>query len=275
MDSIIRITKGLTRTQSGIYITKNDYRVSYPDNGNEFCHALEESSFWFKHRNDSIITLLSRFPPRGTLYDIGGGNGFVAKILNSKGFDTVLIEPGSQGVRSAKKRGVSRIIKATFEACGFKPGTLSAVGLFDVIEHIKNDVKFLTRIRNAMHPNGRLYLTTPAYPWLWSVEDEFACHFRRYTANSLSDVLNKAGYKVEYKTFIFAALPIPVFLFRTLPSLFHIRKSSFNGNSKDHQIPKILASLNKIYSRFEFQMIKNSYLPFGSSIMAVAKPNPS
>lgn len=273
MDSITSIAKGLSGAASGIYTNKYDQPVSYPENGNEFCYALEEKSFWFKHRNDAIITLLARFPPYGTLYDIGGGNGFVSKTLCDHGIDTVLIEPGNLGVKFAKKRGVKRIIKSTFEACKFRQSTLPAVGLFDVIEHIDDDIKFLSKIRHALQPGGRLYLTAPAYPWLWSVEDTFARHFRRYTVLSIRSALEQAGFRVEYKTYIFAALPVPIFFFRTLPSLLHFRSSSFYGNRKDHQIPAVLSILNRFYSRFELHLIKSAFIPFGGSIMIVAKPD--
>ena len=80
--------------------------ISYPADGNESCFRIEEDSFWFRHRNQVIGSLVSNFPPDGVFFDVGGGNGFVAKALQDQGQTTVLVEPGGQGCeRRAKRRG--------------------------------------------------------------------------------------------------------------------------------------------------------------------------
>ncbi|MDR0368052.1 MAG: hypothetical protein LBH82_02795, partial [Bacteroidales bacterium] len=54
---IHRYTKNLTE-ENGIFFSKNRREVSYPKEGNEFCFQLEADSFWFKHRNNCIISLV-------------------------------------------------------------------------------------------------------------------------------------------------------------------------------------------------------------------------
>jgi hypothetical protein len=51
---------------------------------------VEDSSYWFGHRNARIVELVRQFPPNGLIFDIGGGNGFVAKGLEEAGFATVV-----------------------------------------------------------------------------------------------------------------------------------------------------------------------------------------
>ena len=55
--------------------------ISYPEEGNEACFQIEDQSFWFRHRNNCIQELVRKFPPngKGPIFDVGGGNGFVAK----------------------------------------------------------------------------------------------------------------------------------------------------------------------------------------------------
>ena len=65
--------------------------VSYPDEGNRDCLGIEESSFWFSHRNRCIAATVGNFPPQGAIFDIGGGNGLVARGLVEAGFP--VIEP--------------------------------------------------------------------------------------------------------------------------------------------------------------------------------------
>jgi hypothetical protein len=49
--------------------------------GDSDCFALEDSSFWFAHRNACLLAVLRQFPTIGPFFDVGGGNGFVAAAL--------------------------------------------------------------------------------------------------------------------------------------------------------------------------------------------------
>ena len=69
---------------------------------------VEEESFWFQHRNRVIGTLVSNFPPPRLFFNVGGGNGVFAMELQRLGVPTVLVEPGPDGARNAKQRGVNR-----------------------------------------------------------------------------------------------------------------------------------------------------------------------
>jgi len=153
-----------------IWVIKSKSKISYPDDANEMCFHIEENSFWFRHRNNCIIEVVKLFPPKGIFFDIGGGNGFVAKELEENGIEPVLVEPGETGVANARKRGLRNIICAALENAGFKPQTLSTVGLFDVVEHIKDDKAFLQLVFELLEPGGRLYLTVPSFNFLWWAE---------------------------------------------------------------------------------------------------------
>jgi len=180
---------------------------------------VEDSSFWFQHRNDCIISVISLFPPveRGPIFDIGGGNGFVSLALARAGYEVVMVEPGKDGARHARKRGIENVVCASIETAGFHPLSLPAIGLFDVLEHIEDDLDFLRCCGQLLQENGRLYLTVPAYNFLWSHEDELAGHFRRYTLKNICSLVESCGFVTEFKTYIFKFLPIPIALFRTLP----------------------------------------------------------
>ena len=78
-----------------------------------------------------------------------------------------------------KKRALNNIICADFLNTDFKADTISAAGLFDVMEHIENDISFLRSINYILLTGGYLFITVPAYNFLWSKEDTLACHFRR------------------------------------------------------------------------------------------------
>lgn len=211
----------LERGADGIWRSRSRKRlaeVSYPNEGNRDYLAIEESSFWFSHRNRCIAATVGNFPPGGAIFDIGGGNGFVARGLTEAGFEVVLVEPGEEGARNAQQRGVGRVVCSTLKDAEFRDGSLSAAGLFDVLEHFEDDAAFMKQLRTKLAPGGRLYITVPAYRLLWSVEDDYAGHFRRYRLPELERVLSIAGFRIDFGTYIFSFLPLPIFVMRSLPS---------------------------------------------------------
>jgi 2-polyprenyl-3-methyl-5-hydroxy-6-metoxy-1,4-benzoquinol methylase len=210
---------GLKLGGDGIWYAADQEAVSYPSNGNDQCFEIEDKSFWFQHRNACIVELVKKFPPRGNgpIFDVGGGNGFVAKGLMDAGWNIVLVEPGPSGVSNAKARGLQNIVCATTQVAGFKPGSMPAIGVFDVVEHIEDDVGFVRHLHKLLEPDGMLYLTVPAYNFLWSEADVSAGHFRRYSLGSLDRALNEAGFTITFGTYFFRVLPLGVFLYRSLP----------------------------------------------------------
>lgn len=261
--------------KDGIYFAKNEVEVSYPKDGNDICYQIEENSFWFKHRNNCIIQSVMKYSAGSVFFDIGGGNGFVAKGLEDRGIETVLIEPGIGGCLNARERGLENIVCSTLENASFYHNALEAVGLFDVVEHIEDDVTFLNTIHRFLQTNGLVYITVPAFNFLWSNEDKDAGHYRRYTVKQLEKVLESIGYTIEYSTYIFSILPIPVFLFRTLPAKlgFNKGKIEIDKHKKQHSEKSGIVDrvLNKIWS-WELNRIKSGKkIPLGGSSFVVAR----
>lgn len=211
------LAPNLTQSPDGIWIAGNVSRVSYPEGGNQFCFGVEDDSFWFRHRNACIAAAMERYAPSGLFLDIGGGNGYVARGLQELGIEVALVEPGLVGARNAIQRGVRQVVCAALEDVDFQPATIPAAGLFDVVEHIQDDAGFLRDIYRLLTPGGRLYLTVPAHQWLWSPEDDLAGHCRRYTLATLRTVVERAGLQVDFATYFFTFLPLPILLVRVLP----------------------------------------------------------
>ncbi|MBN2729579.1 MAG: hypothetical protein JXR53_10180, partial [Bacteroidales bacterium] len=138
--------------KNDIWFSKKNSNISYPKVWNSNCFQIELDSFWFNHRNNCIIEAVKLYSPNETFFDIGGGNGFVAKGLQENDIQCVLIEPGIEGALNAKERGLKNIICSTFEDAGIKTNTVKAIGLFDVVEHKEEDALFLKSIHSILIP---------------------------------------------------------------------------------------------------------------------------
>jgi len=243
----------------------------YPGSGHDWCAAVEDRSFWFGHRNRFLIEVMRRFPPAQPLYDVGGGNGVVAAALRDAGISAIVIEPGEAGARHARERGLEAIC-ATLETSGLAPGSAPSIGLFDVVEHIEDAVTFLRTARRYLCPGGRLYVAVPAHTALWSAEDNYARHFRRYSRASLGRELRGAGFQVELTTYMFAVLPVPILLMRALPyRLGFSRPFTEEGARSDHALGALTRTVMDGLHRLELSVFSMfGTLPFGASVVAVA-----
>jgi SAM-dependent methyltransferase len=268
------VAKNLVLNEDGIWSSGKSAPVSYPEDGQDRYFAIEDESFWYQHRNNCLAAAMRRFPPAGPVWDIGGGNGYVTMGLIRAGFEAVLLEPEIEGARNARKRGLRTIVCSTVEDAGFKSHAVAAVGLFDVLEHVEDDVGFLKRLRDLLAPAGRVYVTVPAYRTLWSVQDEYVGHFRRYTVRSLWRILDENGCTVEYATHFFSYLPIPLFFAKALPSKLGLaRRKTPEGTRKEHTpksrwVNRLLAGIHAL----ELTVIRRGRrIPVGTSILVVAK----
>jgi len=266
------LAPALERRDPGIWFARRRAKGSYPTLGNAACLTLEDRSFWFRHRNRCIVSCVRRFPPDDVFLDIGGGNGFVAKGLAAAGFACAIVEPGVDGALAAHARGVDPVICAGLEDLQFSTASVSAAGMFDVLEHIEDEAAALEIVRALLRPGGRLFLTVPAYQFLFSLDDAMAGHFRRYTISSLERVLERTGFRVEFSTYFFAPLPPIVLLLRTAPTKLGLRRGADSDRDAAEHVPSGFAArlMDKLLA-FEFERIEAGRpIPFGGSCLCVA-----
>ncbi|MBL0126498.1 MAG: methyltransferase domain-containing protein [Flavobacteriales bacterium] len=268
------LTSGLIE-RDGILFAATEAPVSYPEAGNELYFRIEENSFWFKHRNACILSVVQRFAPHAHFFDVGGGNGFVSHGLQENGIRTTLIEPGLQGCVNARKRGLKRVVCTTLENAGLGQGTVPAMGLFDVVEHIDDDVSFLRSAYEVLEVGGTVFITVPAYNFLWSNEDVDAGHFRRHTVRGLTGKLKEVGFEVLYGSYFFSILTLPILLFRSIPSRLGMNKGSNDPDKhvQEHAPKKGLMDslMNRVWSAELGRVKKGGRILFGSSCLLVAR----
>jgi SAM-dependent methyltransferase len=274
MVDIAAIAPGLELRDDGIWYSADEQAVSYPSDGHGACFALEDGSFWFRHRNACIVAAVQTFAPPGTIFDVGGGNGFVARGLLDAGFDAVLLEPGAAGARNAQRRGVRQIICATTDTAGLRDASLPAVGLFDVIEHIEDDAAFLQSLRTKLRRGGRLYATVPAFQSLWSKDDVGAGHFRRYSRAAIARTIADAGFAIDYATYIFRPLPLPILLFRVVPDRLGVAiEREKRKDEREHQV--FGGAVSRVLDRVLASELRNIRaarpMRFGGSCLVVAR----
>ncbi|MFN6129421.1 MAG: class I SAM-dependent methyltransferase [Planctomycetota bacterium] len=268
------IAPSLRLDDEGIWIPSRSSAISYPEDGNSICFEVEESSYWFRHRNNLIKRLYAKYASGTRMYDIGGGNGIVTKYLSDHGESCVLVEPGRSGALNARRRGIENVVQSTLQDAGFLDGAIENVGLFDVVEHIQDDHLFLKDLGRYQKRGSLAFITVPSLRFLWSSEDTLAGHYRRYTKKSLETVLNSTGYDMFYCTYFFSFLVAPIFFVRTLPSMIGLRgKTCLAVAKREHSTSNsMVASVLLKATQFESERVmRGKSIALGSSLLAVAR----
>ncbi len=140
------------------------------------------------------------------------------------------------------------------------------------MEHIEDNAGTLRNLNRKLKLNeGRLYITVPAFSWLWSAEDVKVGHFRRYTLKQLVRLVEEAGFQIEYASYFFSLLPLPIFLLRTLarrPSEKSVQDKGPEVSDHKREFP---ALIKKIFAWEVASMANSKKIPIGSSIFLRAR----
>ena len=97
-----------------------------------------------------------------TILDIGGYDGYISYRLK-KVFPNLMItvvDTDEIGLELAKNRGLNVICASALEL-PIKDKEFNVVLCFDLIEHIKKDVKLLRELSRVLKDDGKIILTTP------------------------------------------------------------------------------------------------------------------
>jgi SAM-dependent methyltransferase len=148
-----------------------------------------------------------------------------------------------------------------------------AAFLLDVIEHLPDDVQALRQAREALKPGGYLFVTTPAFPQLWSYNDEMARHLRRYRLADFVRLASESGLTLcDSRYFMFFLSPA-YWLSRIKPSFATMSSTQQNELiAKQHQVPVPLinAVLSAVFAA-ETPLGHKARFPWGTSILSVFK----
>jgi SAM-dependent methyltransferase len=107
------------------------------------------------------------------------------------------IELNEQAAEMARARGVGEVVIGRLEQLPWSAEAFDLITCLDVLEHTPDDRVTLAELRRVTRPGGRLLLTVPAYPRLWSAHDEANHHYRRYSRAALRAAASGSGWTLE------------------------------------------------------------------------------
>jgi len=237
----------------------------------EAMYRLEDFYWWYIARRSLAVELL-----RGQIkefetvriLDIGCGTGANMSKFSELG-QIVGIDPSDEALSFCHQRGLQKVVSSQVEAMPFANRTFNVVTALDVLEHIDDDLQALREIHRVCDPSGILFITVPAYGFLWSEHDEALKHRRRYTAHELRNKLTITGFEVIRTTYFISGLFFPILALRIWQGL---RKNSTAPKSSLFVLPKLVNSSLIRLLDIEQKVLRRVNLPFGVSVIAMARP---
>ena len=161
---------------------------------------LDERHWWYRARRDVLGELIRRrisLPDDARLLEVGCGTGHNFQMLRPFGrLDALEVDDEARAIAS-RRLGHAVMDAPLPELVGVPTAAYDLIAMLDVLEHIEDDRAALKGLAARLRPNGRLLITVPAHPWMWSAHDEVNHHKRRYTRRTLRAAVEAAGLRLE------------------------------------------------------------------------------
>lgn len=230
-------------------------------------YAAEDRHWWFRGRWAVIEALLARagLPERPRILDAGCGTGGNLARYSRLG-EAIGVDPSPDAVRLCRGRGLGSVREAGIEELPFAEASFDLIAATDVLEHVADEGRALRELRRTAAPGGVLLLTVPAYMWMWSREDEYLHHHRRYTRRRLRAAAQAAGWAPQVVTYFNSTLLPAIALFRLLGGQSRRRRSELELT------PRLLNRPLSVPMRVEAALIRAGLaLPAGASVGLVCR----
>jgi SAM-dependent methyltransferase len=227
---------------------------------------LDSRHWWYRARRTILATLIERklaLPPEPRILEIGCGTGHNLEMLARFGrADGIEIDPAARAL--AAERLGRPIGDAPLPALtGVEDGAYDLVAILDVLEHVEEDREALESIARKLRPGGRILITVPAHPWMWSAHDEVNHHKRRYTRATLRKVVTEAGLRLDMMSW-FNSLLFPLAAAARVAG-----RIIGKEDSDDAMPPKPVNGLFEAVFGLERHLVGRLPLPPGVSLVAI------
>ncbi len=233
---------------------------------------LENRYWWYIGRRFVFDKILDRYygnKPESTIADIGCGTGGNIPTLQNHG-QVVGLDISEKALDYCRSKGYANthLMPSEIPNTGLENESVDLITMFDVLEHIKDDHEALAEYYRALKPGGMIFLTVPAFKLLWSELDEHLHHFRRYKKGELKLKLEQTGFEIIKLSYLFFFTFPLVFFYRVIGNF---QEKRFHPQFTYTEFPKPINWLLISFSKIESFLLRFINLPFGSSVICLAR----
>jgi SAM-dependent methyltransferase len=233
---------------------------------------VENNHWWYVGRRkiifDRVLPLLAQYDtPR--ILDVGCGTGYNIEYMQQHGFRNIVgLDFSLEALKLCHSRGITQVVCGDGTLPPFESSSFDVITALDMIEHVEDDVRALQELARILKPGGSLVIFTPAYQFLWGLQDEISHHFRRYMARNLRAKVQQAGLTISRLTYANTFL-FPVVLAGRMAMRLMGRPENVTSENDLHP-PWSNGILKNIFAA-ESPLLNHIDFPFGVSLLCIAR----
>lgn len=225
---------------------------------------LYRRHWWWRVRESILIARMRKLvgDRAGSvrILDVGCGAALFFDALSEFGHVEGIESDPAVAQQSGKWRG--RVHTGDLETFPERD-PFDVILMLDVLEHVANPQRLLGLAARRLHERGFVMITVPAFQSLWTSHDDLNHHVKRYTAADVRRLVKEAGLIPLEVRYLFQSLVVPKLLVRARETL----------QAPVPTVPEVPTALvnGALQAWFRSEHVAAGWLPFGTSVMAIAR----
>lgn len=239
----------------------------------EVMAAVERDHWWYGGMRAVSSVLIERVYPRAAnlrILDAGCGSAGNAPFLQRYG-EVVGLDLEPLALRYGQANLPGRVVCGSVQNLPYQTGSFDLVTSFDVLYHMQvaDEVAALQEFWRVLRPGGRLLIRLPAFELLKSKHDRLVHTRRRYRLADLRQIVDEAGFLVEFATYANSLLFLP----RLLQRMLHQALPALERNESDLMLgDRLLNDLLRLPLALEARWLaRGGRFPLGTSVICLAR----
>jgi SAM-dependent methyltransferase len=226
-----------------------------------------------------VAQALGSSTARGPLLDVGCGGGLFLGLMRERGFRVVGLDNSHEAAGIAWRRQQVPAMVADLQRVPLRAGSLAALTMFHVMEHLYDPCAYLRAARELLAPDGRLVVQVPnAASWqarllgrAWNGAD-VPRHLFDFRDGDMVKILERASFEVLRRKY-FSLRDNPAGLASSLapaldPMARRVRRVAESGRAR---LAKDLAYFALVLASMPFAGVEAAFRA-GSTVMIEARP---
>jgi SAM-dependent methyltransferase len=173
--------------------------------------------FWTQRRFEVLCQVAGGLIPLASaIAEVGCGHGLLQRqIEDSYNREVTGFDLNELALKQTVSRNSPICCYDLFQERPEYENRFDLIFLFDVLEHLSDEDRFLKAVQFHLAPGGKVVINVPALQSMYSKFDQAVGHFRRYEIASLRRVAQRSGMTVA--AWSYWGLPLtPLLLLRKL-----------------------------------------------------------
>jgi SAM-dependent methyltransferase len=234
--------------------------------------AFEDRHWWFRGKRSVLERMIRRFAPerdRLRSLDVGCGTGATLSLLERFG-EAYGVDLQPLALAYCRQRGLTRLVRGSALRLPYAEAHFDLVTLLDVLYHrrVQDVTDALREAHRVCKPSGLLVVTDSAFESLRGPHDAAVHGARRFRRAEMARLVEQSGFsvlKASYTNTLLFPLSAPLRLAARVAS------RGSDGGSSLGPPPRFLNALVTAIVRLEAALLSRANLPFGLSVLVVAR----